>query len=142
LKPAISFTYLLPGFRVSNSSAVKRWMLSAFRKEKKSLKQLNVIFCSDKYLLDINKKFLRHNFFTDIITFRYSKKNAPIEGEIFISIETVKSNSKKFDTTFKNELHRVIIHGVLHLCGYLDNTSREKSVIGKKEDKYLFQCNF
>jgi probable rRNA maturation factor len=103
---------------------------------------LNVVFCSDKYLLGINKRFLKHNFFTDVITFQYNKKNAPIEGEIFISAQQVKSNSKKFSTTLKDELHRVIIHGVLHLCGYGDNTAKAKSAIRKKEDLYLFKRAF
>jgi probable rRNA maturation factor len=103
---------------------------------------LNVVFCSDKYLLDINKKFLKHNFFTDIITFQYNKKTAPIEGEIFISAEQVKSNSRKFKTALRDEMHRVIIHGVLHLCGYRDNTVKAKSTIRKKEDLYLFQRGF
>ncbi len=139
---AIFFTYQLPGFRVKNSSAVKRWITRAFRKEKKALKQLNVVFCSDKFLLDINKKFLKHNFLTDIITFQYNKKNAPVEGEIFISAQRVRNNSGKFGTTQRDELHRVIIHGVLHLSGYSDKTSKAKSAIRKKEDFYLFQRNF
>lgn len=122
--------------------AVKHWMLQVFRKEKKPVKQLNVVFCSDKYLLDINKKFLKHNFFTDVITFQYNQKNVPVEGEIFISAQQVKDNTKKFGTTLRDELHRVIIHGVLHLCGYRDNTSRAKSAVRKKEDSYLFQRNF
>jgi probable rRNA maturation factor len=142
LKPAIFFSYQLSDFRVQNASVVKRWMLSTFRKEKKKLKRLNVVFCADKYLLGINKKFLQHNFFTDIITFHYNKRNAPIEGEIFISVETVRSNAKKFGTTFKDELHRVMIHGVLHLCGYLDHTAKAKSAIRKKEDFYLLQRHF
>jgi len=139
---AIFFTYQFPGFRVKNSSAIKRWMLRAFRNEKKSLKQLNVVFCSDKFLLDINKKFLKHNFFTDVITFQYNKKNAPVEGEIFISVQSVRSNAKKFGTTLRDELHRVIIHGVLHLCGYNDKTPKAKSAVRKKENTYLFQRNF
>jgi len=117
-------------------------MLHAFRKEKKSLKQLNVVFCSDKFLLDINKKFLKHNFHTDVITFQYNKKRMPAEGEIFISIDSVKSNSKKFETAFRNELHRVIIHGVLHLCGYSDKTPETKTVIKNKEDSYLLKRAF
>jgi len=117
-------------------------MLSTFKKEKRSLEQLNVVFCSDKFLLGINKKFLKHDFLTDVITFHYNKKNAPVEGEIFISVERVKSNSKKFDASFRDELHRVIIHGVLHLCGYSDKTPIAKSAIRRKEDNRLFQRNF
>ena len=114
-------------------------MLKAFRSEKKKLKQLNIVFCSDKFLLDINKKFLGHDFLTDIITFHYNKKNSPVEGEIFISVERVKSNAKKFSTTFRDELHRVMIHGALHLCGYADKTSAAKSAMEKKENQYLLK---
>jgi|SRR5436853_4081680 len=138
----IYFTYQVPGFRVQKASAVKRWMLSTFKKEKKPLEQLNVVFCSDKFLLGINKKFLKHNSLTDVITFHYNKKDAPVEGEIFISVERVKNNSKKFNASFRDELHRVIIHGVLHLCGYSDKTPRAKSAIRRKEDSRLLQRNF
>lgn len=116
--------------------------MQAFRKEKKSLKQLNVIFCSDKFLLDINKKFLKHNFLTDVITFHYNKKNSPIEGEVFISVERVRSNAKKFNTLFRDELHRVIIHGALHLCGHSDKSSRAKSAMQRKENYYLLKRHF
>ena len=139
---AIFFSYRLPNFRIRNSSEVKRWLHQAFRNEKKKLKRLNIIFCSDKELLKINRGFLKHDYLTDIITFQYSKKKSPVEGEIFISAERVKKNSEKFNTTFKNELHRVIIHGVLHLCGMKDGTSKEKSSVRKKEDFYLFKRNF
>ena len=117
-------------------------MLQVFRREKNPLRQLNVVFCSDQFLLGINRKFLKHDFLTDVITFQYNKKNTPVEGEIFISAECVRSNSKKFGTTLRDELHRVIIHGVLHLCGYNDKMPKAKSAIRKKEDAYLFQRNF
>ena len=133
----IFFSYQFPGFRVRNATAVKRWLLDTFKNEKKKLSRINFIFCSDKFLLDINKKYLRHNFRTDIITFEYNKKKSPVEGEIFISIERVKINSENYDTTFSNELHRVMIHGVLHLCGYKDKTVDEKSEIQKREDFFL-----
>ena len=138
---AIFFSYQFPNFRIRNSSAVKRWALQAFKSEKKNLKQLNIVLCTDKFLLSINKKFLKHNYHTDIIAFQYNKKNSPVEGEIFISVERVRNNSEKFRTTFADELHRVIIHGALHLCGYNDKTSREKSAIRKKEDIYLSKRN-
>ncbi|MBK5284909.1 MAG: rRNA maturation RNase YbeY [Bacteroidia bacterium] len=139
---AVFFSYQFPNFRVRNSSAVKCWILKTFKNERKNLKQLNIVFCSDKFLLSINKKFLKHNYFTDIVTFYYHKKHEPVEGEIFISVERVKSNSIKFNTPFKDELNRVIIHGALHLCGYKDKSSKEKSTIRKKEDFYLLIRNF
>lgn len=139
---AIFFSYQFQNFRVRNSTVLKRWLLRAFKNEKKNLKQLNIIFCSDKFLLDINKKFLKHNYFTDIITFQYHKRNEPVKGEIFISVERVKKNSEKFNTAFRDELHRVLIHGALHLCGRKDKSSKEKSIIRTMEDSYLSLRNF
>ena len=139
---AIFFSYQLSGFRVRNSSSVKRWLLKAFKSEKKKLKKLNIIFCSDKFLLGINKKFLKHNFLTDIITFQYNQKKSPVEGEIYISIERVKSNAEQFKHSFTDELHRVLIHGALHLCGYKDKTLKDKSTIRKGEEFYLSHRKF
>jgi rRNA maturation RNase YbeY len=121
---------------------VKRWLQQAFRKEKKKLGQLNVVFCSDKYLLGVNKEFLNHTFLTDVITFHYNKKNAPVEGEIFISMERVRGNAEKFGASFRDELHRVIIHGVLHLSGYSDKTSSAKSTMQQAENYYLLKRDF
>jgi probable rRNA maturation factor len=121
---------------------VKRWLLNTFNTEKKKLNQLSIIFCSDKELLKINKDFLKHNYFTDIITFQYNKKTFPVEGEIYISVERVKNNAAVFRMTLTEELHRVMIHGVLHLCGYKDKSTKDKAVIRKKEDIYLLKRNF
>lgn len=124
-------------FSVKKKNAVKKIIRSVFRKEKKKLGEINFIFSSDEFLLSLNKKFLRHDTLTDIITFQYPSKN--ISAEIFISIPRVKENAKNFGVPFEYELHRVIIHGMLHLCGYMDKTKGDKTEMRKKEDYYLKQ---
>lgn len=96
---------------------------------------ISTIFCNDAYLLEINQKYLDHDTFTDIITFQYTDK--PISGDLFISIERVKENADNLGLPFDNELHRVIIHGVLHLCGYQDKTEDQAQLMRQKEDFYL-----
>ena len=121
----------------------KRLFLKQFLKEMNNIegskiKQLSFVFCSDKYLLDINSRYLNHNNFTDIITFNLNtEKYGKAEGEIYISIERIRENAIKYNTTIDKELHRVIFHGVLHLCGYLDKTNKQASVMRTKEDFYL-----
>ena len=105
--------------------------------ENKKLKDLNVIFCSDDILFEINRKYMKHNTLTDIITFNFGEEADDILGEIYISIERVEENAKKYKKQFENELHRVIIHGVLHLIGYKDKKSQEKKEMKEKEDYYL-----
>lgn len=97
---------------------------------------INIVFCSDDYILSINNQFLKHNYYTDIITFDYSHNNL-LSGDLIISIDTVKENSLLYETTFREELNRVIIHGILHLMGYKDCTKQEKEEMRKKEDLAL-----
>ena len=121
----------------------KRLFLKQFLKEMNNIegskiKQLSFVFCSDIYLLDINRRYLNQNNFTDIITFNLNtEKYGKAEGEIYISIERIRENAIKYNTTIDKELHRVIFHGVLHLCGYLDKTNKQASVMRTKEDFYL-----
>ena len=122
-------------FSFKNKASVKKNILSLIKKEKKKAGTISFTFCDDKFLLALNKKFLRHDTLTDIITFQYPSK--ALSGEIFISIPRVKENAKKFDVSFENELHRVMIHGILHLCGYTDKTPRKKKKMTKKEGHYL-----
>src|SRR4051812_20458821 len=122
-------------FSLRKKSAVKKLILSVIKKEKKKAGDISFTFCDDKFLLALNKKFLKHNTLTDIITFQYPTKE--LSAEIFISIPRVKENAKKFNTSFENELHRVMIHGVLHLCGYKDKTAAKKKQMRKREDFYL-----
>jgi len=123
-------------FALKKKSAVEKWIAVVIKKEKKLVGEIHFVFCSDKFLLSLNKKYLKHNTLTDIITFDYSQKKKLI-GEIYISIPQVKENAKKFESGFENELHRVMIHGVLHLCGYKDKTKNEKEKIRKKENDCL-----
>ncbi|MEP6749426.1 MAG: rRNA maturation RNase YbeY [Bacteroidota bacterium] len=111
--------------------------MSICKREKTGIASLNYIFCSDKYLLEINKSFLQHDYYTDIITFNLAAKNTPVEGEIYISLDRVRENSKELNEYSSRELHRVIFHGVLHLCGYGDKTPKEAQVMRQKEDFYL-----
>jgi len=97
---------------------------------------ISVIFCSDDYLLSVNKEYLNHDYYTDIITFDYSV-DTEISGDLFISIDRVKENSTEFNVPFLNELHRVLVHGVLHLCGYGDKSPVEETLMRSKEDFYL-----
>lgn len=98
---------------------------------------LTYIFCDDQYLLAINKQFLKHDTLTDIITFDMSEEPAILNGEIYISIERIKDNASKFATTYQQELHRVIFHGALHLCGYKDKKKEDKEEMTKQENNCL-----
>jgi rRNA maturation RNase YbeY len=102
------------------------------------VKDISIIFCSDEFLLDLNKQHLNHDYFTDIITFDLTpKKEKEITGELYISTDRVKFNAKDYNTTVVNELHRVIFHGILHLCGYKDKTKKDISLMRAKELQYL-----
>ncbi len=122
-------------YELDNTSEIISWILACIDDEKTSLNFVNFIFCSDSYLHTINLEYLNHDTLTDIITFPYSDET--IEADIFISIERVKENAKLFEVSFKNELHRVIIHGILHLLGYADKSELEKNKMRAKEDFYL-----
>ena len=111
---------------------------SIFNKEKCPPTDIDYIFCGDEYLLNINKEFLKHDFYTDIITFDLSnKKNHFQTGEIYISVDRVKDNAKIQGVSVMQELHRVIFHGALHLCGYKDKTKLQKRLMQMREDYYL-----
>lgn len=116
---------------------LKIFLASIFAEEKVSFKSVNYIFCRDKYLLALNQKYLQHDTFTDILTFSYSDPLIPIISDIYISVERVKYNSQALNITYENELYRVMIHGILHLCGYQDHTQKEKALMRSKEDYYL-----
>lgn len=112
------------------------WISKVIEKEKFTMSDIALIFCNDEYLLKVNQEYLEHDFYTDIITFDYCADGL-ISGDLFISIERVIDNAEEFNVTFEQELHRVIIHGVLHLCGYLDKTSEEETIMRKKESEAL-----
>lgn len=127
-------------FTLRNKAAVNKWLQAVSKKHKKQISSLNYVFVSDDYLLDINKRFLRHNFLTDIISFDYSEdkeaKNGVI-GEIYISIARVNENAARFGCTKTNELHRVMAHGLLHLCGFRDKTPNEIKRMRTEEENAL-----
>ena len=121
---------------LKNRRHLKQFLANLFEKEGVSLQTLDYVFCSDEELLAINQRFLHHDDLTDIITFNLSAGHA-IEGEIYISLPRVMENARSFDTPVTRELHRVIFHGVLHLCGYRDKSSTEKKIMRLQEEKYL-----
>lgn len=116
---------------------LKFFIEKIFSLEKKRLKSLNYVFCSDKELLKINKDYLNHDYYTDIITFDLSEPAGSIQAEVYISIDRVSENARKMGVSFKNELHRVIFHGALHLCGYTDKGKKDKELMRLREDYYL-----
>lgn len=121
---------------LNNRTKLKTFIENLFQREGKSLLNINYIFCSDKRLLKINRQYLNHDYYTDIITFDLSK-NESTEAEVYISIDRVRDNAHQIGTSILQELHRVILHGALHLCGYSDRNEREKSKMRSKEDEYL-----
>jgi probable rRNA maturation factor len=128
-------------FELPHPRKISNWIKKVVPKERNRINQLNFIFCSDEYLIGLNIKYLSHKTYTDIITFDSREKPGPLEGEIFISVTRVKENASELGVPFLVELHRVIIHGVLHLIGYSDKTTREKLIMRKKEDAYLSLLN-
>ena len=118
----------------------KSWILNCVKKEHKSILKIDFIFCSDNYLKKLNEKHLEHNTLTDVITLDYST-NEYLLGDVFISIDRVKENARKYETTLENEVSRVMIHGVLHLIGYKDKSDEQKKIMRKKENKHLEQKN-
>lgn len=135
--PAINFFEEDISFKLKNKTQLKRWITDTILAEGYRLKELNYIFCSDKYLLQINQQYLNHDTLTDIVTFDNSEKPGFITGDIFISIERIQENAMKFKVSATDELHRVIIHGALHLLGYKDKTKTAKAEMTQKEDFYL-----
>ncbi|MFN8282973.1 MAG: rRNA maturation RNase YbeY [Chitinophagales bacterium] len=119
------------------SILLKSWMKAIAEKEKFSIKELNYIFMTDEELLKINIEYLNHDTYTDIITFDNSEIKGKIESDIFISVERVEANAQKFNTTFENELLRVMAHGLLHLCGYKDKKKTDIEMMRKKEEESL-----
>ena len=121
-------------FDLPQKRAIKRWLMQLAVNEGYGIKALNYIFCSDEYLYHINREYLNHDTFTDIITFDNSDGEQTIEGDIFISIDRVKENSKNHNAKFEDELKRVLCHGLLHLVGYRDKTPAEQIIMRQKED--------
>ena len=135
--PPISFFKQDIAFRLNKKEQLYKWITAAAKKEGFEIVELNYVFCSDPYLKKMNVKFLKHNYFTDIITFDNSMVKKKIVGDIFISIDTVRFNAKQYATTFDTELHRVMIHGLLHLTGYKDTSPANQKEMRMMEDFWL-----
>ncbi len=134
--PLVSFCNADVNPQIKDKNVLKRFIPHIFLQEEKVLNSVTIIFCSDDYLLKMNRRFLNHDFYTDILTFDLST-NHSVQGEIYISTDRVKENAYLHKLSFQNELHRVIFHGALHLCGYIDKSKKEKTIMTAKEDKYL-----
>ncbi len=133
----IQFFFLQKNISIGHRATLKKFIIDIFKRERKKLESLSYIFCSDDYLLEINKSHLKHNFYTDIITFDLSETPDRITGEIYISIDRVRDNAANLDVTINEELHRVIFHGVLHLCGYKDKKPRDAKKMRTAENECL-----
>ena len=123
--------------QLRDRTQLKKFIESVFLREGKELESLNYIFCSDSQLRAINKRYLQHDYFTDIVTFELSGKNEPVAGEVYISVDRVRDNARALGLTFREELHRVIFHGALHLCGYKDKTQKEIGLMRTREDQSI-----
>jgi len=135
--PAINFFEEDISYKLRDKIKVKQWIKATIAEEGFKLQELTYVFCSDEYLLKINQQYLDHDTYTDIITFDNSEEEGLITGDIFISIPRIKENAEKFSVSETDELHRVIIHGALHLLGYKDKTTASKKKMSLKEDYYL-----
>lgn len=133
----IRFNYLEGAFYFPSRLQLKALLIGLFHNEGHKVKMINYVFCSDAYLLAINREHLKHDTLTDIITFQYSQPDEPLLSEIYISLDRVKENAGSYATTFQDELRRVIIHGALHLCGYSDKTKKAQLNMRAREDHYL-----
>ena len=137
---AISFSTENIDFELEDKTKVKKWISEVVKAQGKKVGQIGYLFCDDVYLIEANRTYLNHDTYTDIITFDYVVGDI-ISGDIMISVERVKENATKFSTSFEQELHRVIIHGVLHLLGQKDKLESEAAEMRKKEEAALFLWN-
>lgn len=124
-------------YKLLQKRQIKHWIHETIEHEGYQLTELNFIFCSDAYLLRINQDFLQHDDYTDVITFDNTEEPKMIQGDIFISIDRIRENAKLFKIPTSTELHRVMIHGTLHLLGYKDKSKKDKTLMTLKEDFYL-----
>lgn len=119
-------------------TTLKHYIKELVKNEGKKAGEINIIFCSDNYLLTINKQYLNHDYYTDVITFDYSELPT-VSGDVFISVDTVASNAEQYAPSFEHEMYRVIFHGILHLCGYKDKSDEDEKLMREKENYYLQQ---
>jgi rRNA maturation RNase YbeY len=136
-KSKVYFFFHEKAFSLKERGKLKKQIAQIFKDERKRLDYLNCVFCSDSEILKINRQFLNHDYFTDVITFKFSETNSPIVGEIYISVDRIRDNAKKVNVSLTNELCRVIFHGALHLCGYKDKSRVDQKEMREKENFYL-----
>lgn len=135
-----SFIYNRKGFRVKEAGKIRKWLSKVIRSEKRTPGEITFVFMDDRSLLKMNREFLKHDYFTDIITFDYTEGKT-LNAEIFISVDRVKDNAADLGLSFESELRRVMVHGVLHLCGYKDKSAPQKRKMRKAEDNALLLFN-
>ncbi|RYY86020.1 MAG: rRNA maturation RNase YbeY [Chitinophagaceae bacterium] len=135
----IHFHYIDQLFHFPKRTGLKDFLVKLAKAEGYKVAGVNYIFCDDAYLLEINRSHLNHDTYTDIITFPYNLSGQPIQSEIYISVERVRENAAGFGVPFLEELHRVIFHGLLHLCGYKDKTKADQKAMRSREDYWLKQ---
>ena len=123
-------------YRLVGKDKIRLWILATIKQEKKQARDISFVFCSDEYLLEINQEHLNADYLTDVITFDFTEENQ-VSGDIFISVDRVKENAKLYKQKYYQEMLRVILHGILHLCGYKDKTDDEEKQMREKEDYYL-----
>jgi rRNA maturation RNase YbeY len=138
----MSFNSADLSFKLDSMPAVRNWIIQAVKSEGKSVDELAFVFCTDEFLHTLNVQYLKHDTYTDIITFDYTNSSTAIAGELYISLDRICDNALKYDVSAEDELHRVMIHGVLHLCGFSDKSSNKKRIMSNKEDFYLSLRNF
>lgn len=139
MAPTVHFFYQSPCPQLRNRTRLKKFIPRIFKKERKSQGTISVIFCTDEYLFNINKQYLNHSYYTDIITFSLAPQDKPINGELYISVDRVKDNAKTLKQSFKTEIHRVIFHGILHLCGHKDKLKSDSEKMRKAENDAIKQ---
>lgn len=132
----ITYNFEDTAFQFKSKVKTRKWLSIVAESEIRRIGDINIIFCSDNYLLDINQRFLQHDYFTDIITFDYCEGEY-LSGDLFISVDSVSENAVEFGTEFSEELSRVIVHGILHLIGYDDHTKKDQLQMRAKENYYL-----
>jgi probable rRNA maturation factor len=123
-------------FKLDNETYFSQWISAVILSENKKEGDINYIFCDDEFILEINKQYLNHDYYTDIISFDYSV-GKELHGDIFVSVERVQENAEDFNVTFEEELKRVVIHGILHYCGYKDKSKEEELIMRQKEDEKI-----
>ena len=137
MSESINFFKDATKFKLEKRKELRRWIHEVVKSENCTLEWINFIFCDDGILAEMNNKYLNHNFLTDILTFSFSDRSVDVSGEIYISVQRLRENAFKYKVGFENELHRVMIHGILHLLGYKDSTKNERINMRMKEDFYL-----